>query len=382
MLEIERPNLVNLQGALHFRTVSNPADEPLCITTLLGLDLQYVVSAQSAQERMSRVWELISRSLGGGVPAAIIFSLDETLAIPGWRWAPSSLLGVRADGLMEISNRLLRFRNLVLDSDAPSSEPNRRWRIGTPTPLGLRIQMPGYVLKPVARLPESSVLCLWDGMVRPREDQVFAKEISTGQWYNISDLYRSRKISRWSDEERFAYDDKVNNPLSRAIQTGNSAIILDPGIDNGGIRHGLLVQAITPDGDAQSAQLQEEPSAKAVRRGPIVAIQKANPTQVLVAETLRQLATRAAETPATRALLEVSGEAKDNPTHKEAVNKAREMMKELMADMWKTNPEFVQAIHDTVGPNTEEYIWARIPMSFQYDIVCEGLPSTQVWFVD
>ena len=333
---------------------------------------------------MSRVWEMISRSLGGGVPAAIIFSVDETLDIPGWRWAPSSLLGASApaDGIMEISNRLLRFRNLDLDSDAPSSEPNSRWRIGIPTPLGLKVQMPGYVLKPVARLPESSVLCLWDGMVRPREDQVFAKEASTGQWYNIMDYYRARKVAQWTDEERFAYDDKANNPLSRAIQTGNSALILDPGIDNGGVRHGLLVQAVDPSGEAQSTQLQEDPNGRAVRRGPIVSMQKANATQMLVAETMRQLATRAAETPATRALLELSGEAKDSPTYKEAINKAREVMKELMADTWKTSPEFVQAIHDTVGPNTEEYIWARIPMSFQYDIVCEELPGTQVWFVD
>lgn len=87
--------LTTLQRALHFRTVSVPSDEPLCIATLMKLDSHYVASAAGAEQRIARVWELLDRA-GGGLPPGIVVIVDEPLEVPSWRWAPRSLLGSAA----------------------------------------------------------------------------------------------------------------------------------------------------------------------------------------------------------------------------------------------------------------------------------------------
>jgi hypothetical protein len=83
--------LRSLQQSIISRGVSVPSDEPLLITTLLDLDMSYVIAANGAEDRMKRVWKLIATALGGVTPR-IIFWNDDPINLPGWRWAPRSFL--------------------------------------------------------------------------------------------------------------------------------------------------------------------------------------------------------------------------------------------------------------------------------------------------
>ncbi|KAH8886997.1 hypothetical protein GQ53DRAFT_330311 [Thozetella sp. PMI_491] len=383
--ELSKPTLVNLQSSLYFRTVSNPSDEPLCIATLLRLGLKYIIEVSDGQERMSRVWELISKSLNG-LPAGIIFSSDETLDLPGWRWAPKSFLGANADphGVMGISDRFTRLRTIRRplpkeEKGNQSLEAQQDVISGIPTPLGLRVEFAGFRLRTKPRLPGLPILP-WDGLiVKAREDMLMAKEQSTGQWMKVVDYYRSRKLATWSLEERRAYDTEANNPLSRAIQDGRCAIIYDSSWSNGDTFHGLLVELDDEPGAPEQAG---HPSALLARRIRLLVVDKTASSYDLVWDVVQGLANRVAEHESTQALLRIAGEDRNGQEYQDALDKVREAMKELMAEAWATQPAFVQAVHDNIGPDMEEYMWATIPKSFSHDIVAEDIPSTQVWIVD
>jgi hypothetical protein len=85
--------LAHLDQALQNRGVSDPSDEPLCIATLLDLDLKAVlhVEPKTQEQRMRKIWELIDEKYVG-IPPGVTFFLGERLESKGWRWAPKSLL--------------------------------------------------------------------------------------------------------------------------------------------------------------------------------------------------------------------------------------------------------------------------------------------------
>ncbi|UNI16315.1 hypothetical protein JDV02_002756 [Purpureocillium takamizusanense] len=238
-------DLVHLQRALHFRTVSVAADEPLCIATLMDLDTRRIAEPTSHQDRMARVWEQLARlpatgdddgnSGGGGggggggtagIPVRLLFFLEEPLDVPGWRWAPRTLLGSSVrDPVLGIDERVVRFvREKDGDPDA----------LGTPTPLGLRVRLRGCRLVPCPRAP-GLPLDPWPELIHRYEDQVLLQRDDDGgsgsggrRWVRIMDWYRSRKLGRWTREQRVEHDTRVGQPLQRAIATGRCAIVYDP----------------------------------------------------------------------------------------------------------------------------------------------------------
>lgn len=55
--------LLNLQDALRHRAVSFEADEPLCIATMLSLDMQSIIQVQPDMDiRMQQVWKSVEKS--------------------------------------------------------------------------------------------------------------------------------------------------------------------------------------------------------------------------------------------------------------------------------------------------------------------------------
>jgi hypothetical protein len=53
-------DLLALQIGLLYRTVTVPSDEPLCIATLMSLNMNDIVAIDDEQKRMRKVWELIA----------------------------------------------------------------------------------------------------------------------------------------------------------------------------------------------------------------------------------------------------------------------------------------------------------------------------------
>ncbi|KAI4185090.1 MAG: hypothetical protein L6R41_004329 [Letrouitia leprolyta] len=78
------------------RSVTVAADEALLIGNLLNLDAVKILKGQSSATRMRIVWSLMPKALHG-IPTVIIFWIGPRLTIPGFRWAPATLLHSHPD---------------------------------------------------------------------------------------------------------------------------------------------------------------------------------------------------------------------------------------------------------------------------------------------
>jgi len=60
--------------------VSVASDEPLCIGTLMGMDLSTILQLKTREDRMRKVWELIAVQ-NVGIPAQVLYLEEERLGI-------------------------------------------------------------------------------------------------------------------------------------------------------------------------------------------------------------------------------------------------------------------------------------------------------------
>ncbi|POR38277.1 Uncharacterized protein TPAR_01537 [Tolypocladium paradoxum] len=370
------PPLVFLQRALHYRTVSVASDEPLCIATLMALDTGYIAAAPDAENRMVRAWELLSRA-NGGVPVRVVFFAEETLDVPGWRWAPRSLLGSSvSDPVMGIDERTVRFAKQDIsqhehDNEYPLS-------VGIPTPLGLKVRLPGCRLVPKSHI-QGLPLHPWPDLINPVEDQLLLRD-EAGRWVRIFDWYRSRKIPVWTREERLAYDKRMDGPLCRSIDTGNCALIYDVPSTLDQTRACCMVQAEeVREGEAALDPRGEEMPLRA-RRERTVMISQLGEVEAGFMDTMRALACRIAADEVTQHLLSIKD--RSSEAWNDGSAKVCTRMKEVVKESWAAHPEMEKAGRESFGPDLEEYIWVMIPKLLSHDVTMAELPSGQMWFVD
>ncbi|KAG8530624.1 uncharacterized protein KY384_004662 [Bacidia gigantensis] len=119
--------LMMLAKALQGRSVSVASDEPLCLSTLLDLPLRRVAETEP-RERMKEFWHLLSKSRFG-IPSIVMFSHCPRIQDPGFRWAPSTMMGDTA---------------LLLSTIVSPS--------GGLSPEGLRVTLPGVIFQPIEPL--------------------------------------------------------------------------------------------------------------------------------------------------------------------------------------------------------------------------------------
>ncbi|CAK7212754.1 hypothetical protein SCUCBS95973_001570 [Sporothrix curviconia] len=378
-------SLVSLQRTLHFRTVSNPADEPLCIATLLGLDQAKVVAVSDAQERMARVWEMVASKLGGGVPARILFSSDATLDVPGWRWVPRSLLGASdaaKESMMDVNHRIMRFqswREIHRQSEEMQSRNSRNDKtMGIPTPWGLRVSMGGFLLSSAPLFPHLP-LHPWENVAGAREDMILAKHVPSGRWLRLMDFYRLEKNRRWTSDERRQYDRQTNNLLCRLVDNGRQALLCDTRIQDGNHQQSLMVHL--EDGWHQPSGAGTRQILRAHRERMLV-LDWASPAQTVVAEGLLDLARKVAQDEATAHLLHTMDKVSSREESNGALEQVKALMKTVMAEKWKTDAGFVEAVRDTRGPDMEHLLWAEIQMRCSHNIQCHDVDESQVWLID
>ncbi|KAL8658232.1 MAG: hypothetical protein Q9202_007609 [Teloschistes flavicans] len=136
------PNLMSVDNALEFRSVSVATDEPILIAGLLNLDLELKLN-DSVESRMQRLWSLIS-SVPDGIPTNILFFRGQRLPQTGYRWAPISLLssnqghdgslygrGAHSTGHLTpkgLNVRLSAFATVTMAS-APQGAPKNPWAL-------------------------------------------------------------------------------------------------------------------------------------------------------------------------------------------------------------------------------------------------------------
>ncbi|KAJ9155246.1 HET domain protein [Pleurostoma richardsiae] len=368
------PSLTSLQRSLHFRTVSVASDEPLCIATLMSLDLLYITSVEGAEERMVRVWELIARA-NDGVPARILFYNDDPLSLPGWRWAPRSFLSTsREESVLTIDEKTLRFS--WGGGEARRLEDDQV--VGIPTPAGLKVKLPGCLVRPKPLLP-GLPLNPWVGLIKVVEDQINLRGTKSGTWLRAMDWYRSHKLNTWTEQEKDTYDARVKSPLCRAMDTGEYALIEDTEASGSGAKVCRLVRVIetkrgTGTGADEDAQLTVQ-----VRGERTIMISPMNASEALVADVLRGIADQAAGyTVQEQLVIEDAA----SPDSKGKLGRVRDLMKSLMTEAWASRPDFVEAVRETVGPDMEEYIWAAVPKFCSHDLELVDLSGNTVWLVD
>ncbi|PHH93408.1 hypothetical protein CDD83_3721 [Cordyceps sp. RAO-2017] len=364
--------LMTLQRALHSRSVSVNSDESLCIATLMKLDAAYIASVSDAQQRMVRVWELLAQA-GGGLPPNMILNVDEPLDVPGWRWAPRSLLGSATDeSVLGISERIVRF-------NVETGEGHQG--LGVPTPSGLQVRFPGYRLAPRARLP-GLPLHPWRGLTGPAEDQVLVYDKSKSRWFRIVDWYYSRKVGTWTDEERQSYHKQQDGPLCRSIHTGNCCLIWAPPWIDDGPRMCCMVQlepdqvnAISRPSDARQAEI-----ALPARRERTVILSALNEIESRVMHYMQTLADSLAEDSATREYAEIGEQS--GPKWQAAKIRVHGRIKDVVAAAWESEPWLQRAIADTFGNDLDEFVWVMVPKLFSHHVELEALPENQLWVVD
>ncbi|RDA88279.1 hypothetical protein CP532_0300 [Ophiocordyceps camponoti-leonardi (nom. inval.)] len=338
------------QRALHSRSVSVPSDEPLCIATLLGLEASDIATFEGQDRRMALVWDLVARE-GGGLPSGFIFNIDEPLDVPGWRWAPRSLLGAFTDdSVLGIDERIVRF-----EVKSPAM-------LGTPTAEGLRVTLPGCRLLPRSRLHHLP-LHPWPGLISPAEDQVLVRDETSGRWFRIVDWYFSRKVGSWTEAERTAYHRQQDNPLCRAIDAGDCGLVWTAASTDDSPRMCCMVRFLNNrrgnDGIAR------------VRRERTVILAALGKTETRVMDRMQLLADEMANNCQVQELIE-SGE----------LQLVQEKMKHKLATTWESEPWLQAALRETLGDDLEEEtVWAMVPKLFSHHIEMVPL-GEKVWAVD
>ncbi|KAG6035632.1 hypothetical protein E4U41_005999 [Claviceps citrina] len=331
-----------LQRALHFRTVSVASDEPLCISTLMNLDTGYIASATTAEERMARVWEKLLQSQGG-IAARVLFYLDDRIDIPGWRWAPKSLLASSVDEyVLTLNERFLRFNTEHAQS------------MGTPTLLGLKFTLPGYRLIPTPVLP-GLPLHPWPEVIKPREDQILLQNKETGQW---------------------------------DIDTGRCALLVDKeSAVEDGAKAGCLLQveetplrnmATTMQGHPHGSREQSPPPLHA-RRSRSVIMARLTEAESQTMNLIRRLAEDVARSEHTAALLEAHKKSfrPGSTAWDTAAEKVRQTMKHVMREAWLAHPEVRQTVKDTVGEGLDDYVWVVVPKWVSHKVALRELHRDQ-----
>lgn len=158
-------NLMSLQRAMHGRRVTVPADEPICIATLLGLDLASFErpGAPTMEEILAQV----------KLPEGLLWGEGPRLGTPGFRWAPASLLSTYGN------LRLLDYQ------EDPRVVHNCVRTVG-----GLRTEQAGF------KLGEPLDLGVGDDEIMPVGSETGGQSIRLSIWDERGDMIAVFRASR------------------------------------------------------------------------------------------------------------------------------------------------------------------------------------------
>ncbi|EGX96191.1 HET domain protein [Cordyceps militaris CM01] len=360
-----KPQLVALQRSIHFRTVSVQSDEPLCIAVLMNLQIEGLTLMTDGERRMARVWATLAETLGG-ISTSLVFFLEETLSLKGWRWAPKSLLGsLGEDSTLGMDERSLRFSVPL---------PLTPLSLGTPTPRGLRMRAQGAYLT-VTPIRDHFDVQPWAGVTkRSIEAHVLIYREATKEWYRLADWHRSRKLGSWSDEERKAYDEKYPTPIFDCIRSNSAALVFNNFDEEAEINVAILgkAQGCLDDDEEQKAMLFE--------RERTLMCWRLGEQEVALLDKVIATANRLADDEVTARLLACGKEA--SPQRDECVAEVRKWLETTVGRQWKEDVEFSQLVTTIMGDGMEGYAWPLILVDYSNIIHMEDSVHDQIWFID
>jgi hypothetical protein len=362
------PTITHLDEALKYRSVSVSTDEPLCIGTLLSLDLHSILNVKAEGDRMQKVWELIAAK-EGGIPSQVIFFEEPRIDSHGWRWAPQSLLEMKK-GIHDFTTRILRW-----------SEP----QLGAITSQGLRVQYPGYRLSVIKQYDDGRPRNPWPGFKRIPESYIEFRDVKTGNWFRISDKGNAFISQNQTDEEKKAFDKLSLFPLHDIANSDRSILIVN---SVGDILEGLFATVADED------RLKEDGIPVKTER--FIMIQSLHPDDGYIYTTVRRLALELRTDPMTDQHLELYdrlsqelGKSTDerqsldeNEDLKASIKALKEKMKSMMKEVVDNDQRFVTAVSTNFGSDFLDFMWVLIYEFFHHDFVGEKIDADQVWYVD
>lgn len=365
-LTLPAATLATLQRALHFRTVTVPSDEALCVATLMALDQKQVAINANHEDRMKALWKMIMES-SSDVSARLLFYLEDTLDEPGWRWAPRTFLpSSLSRAFLEIEPRMMKFT-----SDG-SSFGREKYDPAILTPRGIKVTVPGFRVRAVCH-DGTDQLHPWDDMLNPVEDEVLVWHEGRDRWYRLNDHYRSNMISVWNPEERRAHDRGEPNPICTSIDTGKAVFMVDQDSVYGDTF--LICMGQMVDGAED-----EDESTIFMRRERAVIMSHLTSDESQLYSTIKGLAEKAALHPLTKELTAI------DPDDKEAIKakqkEVEKMMRASLKDRFDGDSDLDRLFYERFGERLDDLWWLLMPKLFSHNIVLEDLPEDQVWVVD
>jgi hypothetical protein len=359
-----------LREALLHRGVTVATDEPLCIGTLMHLDLAKILAAERKEKRMEKVWELFGES-EDGIPASIIFLEETKISTPGWRWALKSLLHSEPV-LMKL---IISF---------PDDHGYKRASI---VPGGLKVTYPGYQIK-VREYGDGKPRNPWPGLRRLLEYPVIFRDDSLQKFFRVM------------DKARAMYDgdgDEYKNLLHHLADGNNSALVVDALSSFDGKSVASAVFGLTVDSDDALAFSGEVEKAIKIEAKYRVILSPCKDNLCYIFDIFSKCAIQARSHELTNNHLAIysrlqgeSGESsellqtrveKDEEFHSSKlalIDYFEAMMKKVVQE----DERFVKAVTIHLGSEFIEFIWKMVPGWCSNNYVGERLSEEQVWIVD
>ena len=378
------PNLALLDRALSYRNTTVASDEPLCIATLMDLNIDKILLL-CGEERMAMVWNLIAEKNEGGLPSRMVFLEGPKLERKGYHWAPSTLL--------------------------PSSETFHNFQVrvtrwfetprGAITPEGLLAPYPGFRLHPTKYLasrcrapitttpnPNGQQVSAnapnhnhnpWAVLIQRPEVRLIFKDTSTQIWYQLST--KSMAIALRSDQGRSSI---FCLPLSAMVARKNFAIILQEGRSI--TSHGLPVKSEYPEG--RIAIISEEKNgAIYAKLGEGIVLAPLRLAQldheVIVYEAAARVVEEVVKWEMSDAFDGMRVDGSLEPNGDEAAQKLSAKIEELASRAVAADPVLAAAIAQAyTAEDHAEILWVIVANWFGHVAEGEMVKEGQMWCVD
>jgi hypothetical protein len=346
-----------LQRSLYHRSVSVASDEPICVATLLSLDIRNeILEGQSPPRLMARIWELIAAH-DGGIASRIIFYVDNPIPLLGWRWAPMSLLRDRTDRESAIAYGEIMSRFYMTGQD-----------FGQITDLGLKVKFRGKQIKVESwRSNFPADEGIWDGLVKHPEENIHCHDPETGKWYSMANFYKNRVVQYWAEEELDEWNAKNPQPLFAELSRGRVALIQEPDTP---------VQLIVRYREID--EYDDSPAVVDACRTVTMYEHDAVFSQGL--DITSQLVTKVANHQLTTDLLKIENKFSDE--YEAKLIEIKEHIKAEVKAAFETRPEFRRFGEVCFGIYRGEHMWSAVVYTLRRKVIVRDMPEDQTWIVD
>ncbi|KAI9735786.1 MAG: hypothetical protein M1818_006395 [Claussenomyces sp. TS43310] len=337
--------LRRIDTALQNRSTTVEADEPLCMATLLDLNIDFRSVPETLNARMCHIWTSVAAKYGG-LPQQMIFLEHSKLKVRGFQWAPESLL--HASG----NDRFGPHARLSFWSDSELGQINRR---------GFLVEYPGFKLErshPMGRNPGETLRV-------PLEFQV-AFTANNGILYQIGRI-ETNASEIVKDGRQFIHD---------LICQGSCALVAKEPWTKGSPKE-LVVQALIVDiMEADSCILYSRIRCHVILIEALPSMRLA----VMHAERLGQVLR---EAPTSKRAIELMSN-EQSAEYIVAVAALQAKAKEIAGDALENVPGLSDAVSDSFGGDEAlGGYWTFVTLAYRYgSFKGTALPRSQKWCLE